>query len=191
MIGAPNSVDMVRIENFLTRNALPHHTLDPATDPEAREVIARYAPKPGDLPLVVAPDGEVLRNPDDTALAHVIGMLERSTPTSCTTSRWSAAAPRGLSTAVYAGSEGLSVVVLEQRACMAARPAPVPVSKIISASRPAYRAWRWSAAPSCRRRNSAAEIIMPVTITQLDCRRTDGAFVLDTGEGSASAHGAW
>ncbi len=80
LIGAPNSVDMARIENFLTRNALPHHTLDPATDPEAREVIARYAPKPGDLPLVVAPDGEVLRNPDDTALAHVIGMLEQLDP---------------------------------------------------------------------------------------------------------------
>ena len=49
---------MARIENFLTRNALPHHLLDPATDREAQEVIARYAPKPGDLPLVVAPDGD-------------------------------------------------------------------------------------------------------------------------------------
>ena len=25
LIGAPNSVDVARIENFLTRNALPHH----------------------------------------------------------------------------------------------------------------------------------------------------------------------
>ena len=36
-----------------------------------------------------------------------------------------------------------------------------------------------------------AEIMIPVAITQLDCTRTDGAFVLDTGEGSASARAAW
>ena len=108
---------MARIENFLTRNAFPHHLLDPATDREAQEIIARYAPQPTDLPLVVAPDGTVLRNPDEHELAHALGMIRADRPpTSSTTSPSSAAGPAGLSTAVYAGSEGLSVIVLDQRA---------------------------------------------------------------------------
>lgn len=44
LIGAHRAVDVVRIENFLTRNAYPHHLLDPTTDREAQDVIARYAP---------------------------------------------------------------------------------------------------------------------------------------------------
>ena len=69
----------------------------------------------GDLPLVVAPDGEVLRNPDDAALAHVIGMLEQLDTDKLYDVAVVGCGPAGLSTAVYAGSEGLSVVVLEQR----------------------------------------------------------------------------
>lgn len=186
LIGAPNSVDMVRIENFLTRNALPHHTLDPATDPEAREVIARYAPKPGDLPLVVAPDGEVLRNPDDTALARVIGMLEQLDPDKLYDVAVVGCGPAGLSTAVYAGSEGLSVVVLEQRmyggqAGASARIEnyfgfPTGISGMALVSRAFVQAQKFG-----------AEIVMPVAITQLDCRCTDGAFALDTGEGPIRA----
>ena len=35
LVGSPNSGDVARIENFLTRNGYPHHLLDPATDHDA------------------------------------------------------------------------------------------------------------------------------------------------------------
>ena len=61
--------DVIRLDGFLTRNGYPHHLLDPARDPEAKEVIHRYADIAGGLPLVVCPDGTVLGNPSERALA--------------------------------------------------------------------------------------------------------------------------
>ncbi len=182
IIGPANSVDVARIENFLTRNALPHHTLDPANDPEAREVIARYAPKPGDLPLVVTTDGNVLRNPDDTGLAHALGMLDQIDANKLYDVVVVGCGPAGLSTAVYAGSEGLSVAVLEQRAYGGQAGAsarienylgfPTGISGIALVGRAYVQAQKFG-----------SEIMIPVAITRLDCTRGNEAFLLDTKEG--------
>src|SRR4029079_1303014 len=53
LIGAPGSPDLIRLQGFLTRNGFPHHVLDPTHDPEAVELVGRYAPAPEDLPLAV------------------------------------------------------------------------------------------------------------------------------------------
>jgi len=58
--GAAASPDVARLRSFLSRNGIPHQLLDPATDSDAQAFIARYAPEPGQLPLAVCPDGEVL-----------------------------------------------------------------------------------------------------------------------------------
>src|SRR6202163_4934139 len=75
LIGPSNSVGVIRLQGFLTRNGYPHHLLDPARDHDAAELIARYSPSPTDWPLVVAPDGTVLRNPSESGLAHAMGMI--------------------------------------------------------------------------------------------------------------------
>src|ERR1700761_3924481 len=56
LIGPTNS-SVARLQNFLVRNGFPHHLLDPATDHDAAEVIARYSPSSTDWPLVVISDG--------------------------------------------------------------------------------------------------------------------------------------
>src|SRR5262249_49754568 len=61
LIGPPFAGGTVRIQGFLNRNGQPHHLLDPESDPEAAELLARYAPAPQDLPLVACLDGTVLR----------------------------------------------------------------------------------------------------------------------------------
>jgi thioredoxin reductase (NADPH) len=182
LIGAPKSVEVVRIENFLTRNAYPHHLLDPATDREAQDVIARYAPQPQDLPLVVTPDGTVLKNPDDTELAHALGMLDQIDANKLYDVVVVGCGPAGLSTAVYAGSEGLSVAVLEQRAYGGQAGAsarienyfgfPTGISGIALVGRAYVQAQKFG-----------SEIMIPVAITRLDCTHADDAFLLDTGEG--------
>ena len=63
LIGAHTLGDMARLQNFLGRNGHPYHVLDPATDKDAADLVARYAKSRDDLPLVVVPDGTVLRNP--------------------------------------------------------------------------------------------------------------------------------
>src|SRR3954470_15766938 len=70
LIGSANDGDVIRLQVFLTRNGYPHHLLDPSTDTDAAEVIARYSPTPQDLPLVVAADGAVLKNPSFAELAR-------------------------------------------------------------------------------------------------------------------------
>src|ERR1700738_1758901 len=75
VIGPSNSVGVIRLQGFLTRNGYPHLLLDPAGDNDAAELIVRYSPSPTDWPLVVAADGTVLRNPSETELARTLGMI--------------------------------------------------------------------------------------------------------------------
>src|SRR6478672_8606244 len=75
LIGPASLGDIARLQNFLARNGQPHHLLDPEKDHEAAELIARYLRSPADWPLVVAPDGTVLRNPSESELARALGMI--------------------------------------------------------------------------------------------------------------------
>src|SRR3954468_2296081 len=72
LIGPASLGDMARLQNFLARNGQPHHLLDPATDQERGDLVARYSVSRADLPLVVCPDGAVLRNPSETELAMAV-----------------------------------------------------------------------------------------------------------------------
>src|SRR5882724_5904227 len=75
LIGPSNSARVAGLQNFLTRNSFPHHLLDPESDDDAAEIIARYSPSPSDWPLVVTIDGTVLRNPSEKDLARALGMI--------------------------------------------------------------------------------------------------------------------
>ena len=57
------------------------------------------------------------------------------------------------------------------RARSAARPAPARASKTISASRPAFPARRWPAAPTIQAQKFGAEMLIPVAVRSLDCSR--------------------
>src|ERR1700716_4185636 len=114
LIGPSNSAGVIRLQGFLTRNGFPHHLLDPERDHDAAELIARYSPSPSDLPLVVAADGTVLRNPGETELARALGMIGPAGDKLYDVAIVGCG-PAGLATAVYAASEGLSVAVLDAR----------------------------------------------------------------------------
>jgi thioredoxin reductase (NADPH) len=116
LIGAAASPDVARLRSFLSRNGIPHELLDPAIDADAQAFIARYAPERDQLPLAVCPDGEVLRNPTESELARCIGMLDAGADDTLYDVAICGAGPAGLAAAVYAGSEGLSVLVIDARA---------------------------------------------------------------------------
>jgi thioredoxin reductase (NADPH) len=104
LIGPPAAVDVIRLQGFLARNGYPQHLLDPATDPEAKEAIARYADVAGVLPLAACPDGTVLGNPSETALARQIGMIVPSRSDFVYDVAVVGAGPAGLSDHVSSGS---------------------------------------------------------------------------------------
>jgi thioredoxin reductase (NADPH) len=116
IVGRPDNADVLRLEGFLRRNGHPRQRLDPDTDPEARALIERFHIDPGQLPIVLCPNGELLRNPEENALARCIGMVRPIDPNRVYDVAVVGAGPAGLATAVYAASEGLSVLVLDCRA---------------------------------------------------------------------------
>lgn len=116
LIGNPNSPDVVRLQNFLNRSGLPHLVLDASADEEGRELIERMGVPASELPLVVCQSGPVLRCPSDEDLAACLGVLPDIDPGKLFDVAVVGAGPAGLATAVYAASEGLSVIVLDARA---------------------------------------------------------------------------
>jgi hypothetical protein len=87
--------------------------LDPARDRDAATLIERYTPDPKDRPLAVCPRGTILKNPSERDLAQALGMVPIDAPDRTYDVVIIGAGPAGLSTAVYAASEGLSVIVLD------------------------------------------------------------------------------
>ena len=116
LVGAADHPRVIALRSFLARNGIPHILLDPAVEHDAQEIVARFTPAAEDVPLVLCPDGSVLRNPDEGTLARCIGMLDREAADRLYDVAIVGAGPAGLAAAVYAASEGLSVIVLESRA---------------------------------------------------------------------------
>jgi thioredoxin reductase (NADPH) len=116
IVGRAENGDVLRLESFLSRNGHPRQSLDPETDPEAKALIERFQVDPGQLPIVLCPGGQLLRNPSEVELARCIGMVGPIDPARLYDVAVVGAGPAGLATAVYAASEGLSVLVLDCRA---------------------------------------------------------------------------
>ena len=116
IVGYADNGDVLRLEVFLRRNAHPHQLLNPETDPAARALIEKFHVDPGQLPIVLCPGGQLLRNPGEDELARCVGLVGPIDPNRVYDVAVVGAGPAGLATAVYAASEGLSVLVLDCRA---------------------------------------------------------------------------
>ncbi|MBV8032073.1 MAG: FAD-dependent oxidoreductase [Betaproteobacteria bacterium] len=167
-VGEPSSASVARLRSFLTRNGIPHAFLDPAVDDEARAFVERYAPRPEDLPLVVCPDGSVLRNPTEAQLARCIGMLDAGNENEVYDVIVAGAGPAGLAAAVYASSEGLSALVVDERAFGGQAGASARIENYlgfptgISGQALAARAFTQA-------QKFGARMLIPASIEHLDC----------------------
>ena len=185
LIGPAASGDVARLRNFLSRNGIPHLLLDPASDPDARAFMERYAPRAEDLPLAVCPEGSVLRNPTESELAKCIGMLDIGVDRVYDVAI-AGAGPAGLVTAVYAASEGLSVLVIDARSYGGQAGASARIENYlgfptgISGQALAGRAYTQA-------QKFGASMLIPAEVVRLDCEQAaDGApFALKLADGRA------
>src|SRR3954451_19553422 len=177
LIGPSNSSGVVRLQSFLTRNGFPHHLLDPERDHDAADLIARYLPSASDWPLVVTLDGSVLRNPGESEIARALGMIGAAAVDKLYDAAIVGCGPAGLATAVYAASEGLSVVVLDARAFGGQAGASARIENYlgfptgISGQALAGRAFTQA-------QKFGADIMIPISAKSLDCERREGVFRL-------------
>jgi thioredoxin reductase (NADPH) len=180
LVGPAVHPDLVRLQGFLARNAGPYRVVDPATDREAAALLEHYAAKDADLPVVVCPDGAVLRNPTEVDLARALGMVRLDHPDRTYDVAIVGAGPAGLATAVYAASEGLSVIVLESRSFGGQAGAssrienylgfPEGISGQALTSRAFVQAQKFG-----------AEIVIPSRVVRLDC--ATHPFTLEMADG--------
>src|SRR6195952_3531934 len=182
LIGPSSSRDVIRLQGFLTRNGYPHHLLDPVSDKDAADVVARYTPTPQDLPLVLTPDGTVLRNPSESDVARAMGMLRALAKDKVYDVAIVGSGPAGLSTAVYAASEGLAVAVCDARSFGGQAGASARIENYLG-----FPTGISGLALTARAFNQAqkfgADVMIPVSVMSLDCSREDGAFGLALDDG--------
>ena len=180
LIGVPGSFDVVRLQGFLARSAYPHLVLDGITDPEGHALIERIGVLPEELPLVICPSGTVLRKPSEAQLASCIGMIPDLDPNRVYDVAIVGAGPAGLAAAVYASSEGLSVLVLDERAMGGQAGASARIENYlgfptgISGQALAGRAFNQAL-------KFGAEIAIPLRVERLDCSAETPALQLSGG----------
>ena len=168
LIGVSGSPDLVRLQGFLTRSGFPNLVLDAAADAEAQAFVERSGVQPEELPLVVCPNGNLLKNPSEAALAACLGMTPELDPQKLYDVAIVGAGPAGLAAAVYAASEGLSVIVLDERATGGQAGASARIENYlgfptgISGQALAGRAFTQAL-------KFGAEIAVPFQVERLDC----------------------
>lgn len=101
------------IKDFLFRNQVQYQWVDIDTDPAAKELVAPMCDGFRRLPVVLFPDGSSMVAPSERELAERLGMHTRPTQPSCDLVVLGGG-PAGLGASVYASSEGLSTVLVEQ-----------------------------------------------------------------------------
>jgi hypothetical protein len=80
IVGRADSADVLRLQGFLRHNGHPHQLLNPGTDDEAKALIERFHIDPGQLPIVLCPGGQMLRNPSEQELARCVGLVRPIDP---------------------------------------------------------------------------------------------------------------
>ena len=115
IVGDEADADVLRLVNFLRRNGHPYQSLDPTEDSCGQVLVERFAIQPEELPIVLCPGGQLLRNPSEAQLARCVGLVGPIDPDKLYDVVVIGAGPAGLATSVYAGSEGLSVLAIDCR----------------------------------------------------------------------------
>ena len=115
IIGDEGDGDVLRLINFLRRNGYPYHRLDATGDSCAETLIERFEVATEELPIVLCPGGQLLRNPTEHQLGRCVGLVGPIDSEKLYDVVVIGAGPSGLATSVYAGSEGLSVLTIDCR----------------------------------------------------------------------------
>jgi thioredoxin reductase (NADPH) len=154
-------------------------------------VVQRFGVLPDELPLMVCPNGTLLKRPTDAEAGVCLGITPELDPERVYDVAVVGAGPAGLAAAVYAASEGLSVLVINKHAFGGQAGAsaqienylgfPTGISGMALAGRAFSQALKFG-----------AEIAIPIEVTRLDCgepgREPNGPLRLEfTNGGDVSA----
>ena len=115
IVGARFSPRSYAVREFLSSNQVPYQWIDVEQDASMQGLLADFPAGAAKLPVVLFPDGSYLSAPSNVALAEKAGMHTHASKPFYDVAVVGGG-PAGLAAAVYAASEGLRVVLIEQNA---------------------------------------------------------------------------
>ncbi|MFC8038025.1 FAD-dependent oxidoreductase [Paenarthrobacter sp. NPDC057355] len=113
IIGSRSSRDTLRLLEFAAANRLPHRLVDVKNDEQAQAILGHTEILASALPAVVLNASRILNNPSTGELALALGLRAAKEHSASYDLMVIGAGPAGLAAAVYAASDGLSVVLKE------------------------------------------------------------------------------
>jgi thioredoxin reductase (NADPH) len=114
LIGHRYSSPSFHLRDFLARNAVPYRWFSVEED-EGKRLLTAADVTEADIPVVVTPDGTVLKNPTGGEIADAVGLSTRPAQEFYDLVVIGGG-PAGLGAAVYGASEGLRTVLVEKKA---------------------------------------------------------------------------
>jgi thioredoxin reductase (NADPH) len=181
IVAPPDHAGRVGLANFLRRNGFPFRLLDPA-EHEGQELLAPIHHTPADYPLALLADGTVLRAPSEAALARALGMIGEADASRVYDVAIVGAGPAGLAASVYAASEGLAVVVLDQKSFGGQAGASARIENYFGFPT-GITGQALTARGFVQAQKFGAEIAIPTTVTALQCGGPGGIHRLATEDG--------
>ena len=116
VVGSSHSAATHRAQDFLARNGHPYRYVDVERDADVEQLLGHVRVSPDEIPLVICADGRTLRNPSNADIADALGFNRSIDDSVVHDVVICGAGLGGLAAAVYAGSEGLDVLVVEATA---------------------------------------------------------------------------
>ncbi len=113
--GARWSPKSYEVKEFLSRNLVPYQWVDVDEDASTREIVTKITGDEKTLPVILFPDGSHLVAPDNNQLAGKVG-LQVKAKAPFYDLIVVGGGPAGLAVALYGGSEGLRVLMVERSA---------------------------------------------------------------------------
>lgn len=181
LMGSRHSAGTLLLREFLSRNGHPYTYVDLDTDQTSQQLLDRFQVKLSEVPVVICNSKTVLRNPSIQELANCLGLTGEIDRKHVRDLVIVGAGPAGLAAAVYAGSEGLDVLVIETQApggqagCSSKIENYLGFPTGVSGQELAARA-------TTQAQKFGAAMMIARSVVRLNCAARPYEVVLDTGE---------
>src|SRR5690349_306228 len=181
LMGSRHSARTLELREFLTRNGHPYSYVDLDADQTSQDLLDRFHVTVADVPVVVCNTKDILRSPSIQQLADCLDLSGKVDGEHVRDLVIVGAGPAGLAAAVYGGSEGLDVLVIETQAPGGQAGSSSKIENYLGFPT-GISGQELAARATNQAQKFGAKMTIARSVQRLDCSRRPYHLVLDTGE---------